>query len=115
MTEHRDSEHFLRVHHDEGDYAIEVFHPESCTQEHVIEEQVYSQYNCAIASHIRHWGYDLHLAEVPDGMYLAQYWATPPGWAGPVPIDGDDGIELNPLQLLDWAELNPVKAINELL
>jgi len=99
MTEYHGAEHFLRVHHDEGDLAIEVFHPEACLIQGATE------YVCDIAAHIREWGYDLHLKDVPDGTYLAQYWATPPGWAGPVAIDANDGIELNPLKSMDWAEV----------
>jgi hypothetical protein len=102
-TEYRGREHFLRIHHEEGDRSIEVFHPEGCQR----EEFYYGwDYNCDIAHHIREWGYDLHLAEVPDGIYLAQYWATPPGWVGPMVIEPNDGIELNPLVLkVDFDEL----------
>ena len=96
MTEYLGHEHFLRVHHDDEVRGIEVFHPDSCGRAFIQYEFV-EEYTCDIAHHIREWGYDLHLKDVPDGTYAAQYWATPPGWAGPMAVDADGGIELNRL------------------
>ena len=100
MSEYRGHDHFFHVYTEgeEGEErTIEVFHPEACEQ----KKDLYydAGYTCDIAAHIREWGYDLYLKDLPEGLYIGQFWATPPGWAGPVAVDADAGIELNRLTI----------------
>lgn len=102
MDEYRGQNHFLHVYFEDEeceDKTIAIFHPDTCPRAPSQYDEIGEEYNCDIAHHIREWGYDLYLKDVPEGIYVAQYWATPSGWAGPVAIDADAGIDLNHLTI----------------
>lgn len=94
MAEYRGHDHIIRISAEEG---LEIFHPQFCGKIEIMKKVW--DYSCDIGRHVYEWGTDLHLKDVPEGIYLAQYWATPPGWAGPNPIEADDGIELERLEI----------------
>ena len=85
--------HVLIVEDDE----TEVLHPTGCPR-HEVMEGVKIHW-CDIGAHLYEWGYDLYFdgIEHQPGMYLIQYWSIPQGWAGPVALDAEAGIEIREL------------------
>jgi hypothetical protein len=94
--EFRDAEHVLQLATADGERDIELWHPEGCEQ--AKDTRGYPFYDCGLSHELSEWGLDLNLRDVPDGIYLATFWATGPGWAGPTPIEADTGIELTRLE-----------------
>lgn len=90
--EWRDAEHFIRLTTEDG-RNIDVWHPDSCEQGTTQDGRI-RYYDCALSQHLTEWGLDLHFQDVPDGTYLVQYWYLESGWAGPNPMDAEDGIDL---------------------
>jgi hypothetical protein len=90
------AEHVIRISTDEDGREVEILHPEECRKESVWDGMA-DQYTCGIAVRVAEFGTDYFDGDTKDGLYLAQFWATPGDWAGPNPIDPEDGIELTRL------------------
>ena len=95
------AEHVIVLSTVDGEREVEVLHPDSCKQEPGWDGMVLQRL-CGISATLAEGGVEWALGpDLADGYYLAQFWASPPGWAGSEPIDADAGIELTRMQLVD--------------